>query len=112
MDARPSRYSASVRVQQHRPKIITEFKPQRIIFYRDGVSEGQFQQVLNQEWRAVREACSKLEANYKPGITFKKDQCGKSGNIPAGTTVDVAITHPTEFDFYLCSHSGIQVKNS
>ncbi|KAI6658337.1 hypothetical protein LOD99_11077, partial [Oopsacas minuta] len=38
----------------------------------------------------------------------KKDQCGKSGNIPAGTTVDVAITHPTEFDFYLYSHSGIQ----
>jgi hypothetical protein len=31
---------------------------------------------------------------------------GKSGNIPAGTTVDVGITHPTEFDFYLCSHQG------
>ena len=38
-----------------------------------------------------------------------KDQVGKSGNIPAGTTVDVSITHPTEFDFYLCSHAGIQV---
>ncbi|KAI6660647.1 Liprin-alpha-3 [Oopsacas minuta] len=45
-------------------------KPQRIIFFRDGVSERQFQQILNQEWRAVREACSKLEADYKPGITF------------------------------------------
>ena len=75
----------------------------------------------------MREACSKLEADYKPGITFvivqkrhhtrlfcseKKDQCGKSGNIPAGTTVDVGITHPTEFDFYLCSHAGIQVIQS
>ena len=38
-----------------------------------------------------------------------QDQVGKSGNIPAGTTVDVSITHPTEFDFYLCSHAGIQV---
>ena len=28
-----------------------------------------------------------------------------SGNIPAGTTVDVSITHPTEFDFYLCSRN-------
>ncbi len=40
----------------------------------------------------------------------KKEQSGKSGNIPAGTTVDVGITHPTEFDFYLCSHQGIQVR--
>ena len=38
----------------------------------------------------------------------KKEQSGKSGNIPAGTAVDVGITHPTEFDFYLCSHQGIQ----
>ena len=38
-------------------------------------------------------------------------QIGKSGNIPAGTTVDVGITHPTEFDFYLCSHAGIQVSD-
>lgn len=65
-----------------------------------------------------------MEAEYKPGITFivvqkrhhtrlfcadKKEQSGKSGNIPAGTTVDLGITHPTEFDFYLCSHQGIQV---
>ena len=71
----------------------------------------------------MREACIKLEADYKPGITFivvqkrhhtrlfcadKKEQSGRSGNIPAGTTVDIGITHPTEFDFYLCSHQGIQ----
>jgi eukaryotic translation initiation factor 2C len=65
MDAHPSRYSATVRVQQHRQEIIqelssmvrelliqfykaTRFKPTRIIFYRDGVSEGQFQQVYIQ----------------------------------------------------------------
>lgn len=35
---------------------------------------------------------------------------GRSGNIPAGTTVDTDITHPYEFDFYLCSHAGIQVQ--
>jgi eukaryotic translation initiation factor 2C len=140
-DAHPSRYSATVRVQQHRQEIIqdlwtmvkellvqfyksTRFKPTRIIFYRDGVSEGQFAQVvLSHELRAVRKACMELEMGYQPGITFivvqkrhhtrlfcadKKDQTGKSGNIPAGTTVDVGITHPTEFDFYLCSHAGIQ----
>ena len=69
----------------------------------------------------------KLEENYQPGITFivvqkrhhtrlfcanKEDQVGKSCNIPAGTTVDVGITHPMEFDFYLCSHAGIQVNHT
>ena len=39
----------------------------------------------------------------------RDDKIGKSGNIPAGTTVDMGICHPTEFDFYLCSHAGIQV---
>lgn len=81
-------------------------------------------QVLGNELRAVREACMKLEVDYQPGITFivvqkrhhtrlfcadRRDQTGRSGNIPAGTTVDQGITHPTEFDFYLCSHAGIQV---
>lgn len=37
---------------------------------------------------------------------------GKSGNVPAGTTVDSTITHPSEFDFYLCSHAGIQVSHT
>ena len=44
-----------------------------------------------------------------PSHPLPQDQIGKSGNIPAGTTVDVSITHPTEFDFYLCSLAGIQV---
>lgn len=140
MDAHPSRYAATVRVQQHRQEIIsdltymvrellvqfyrnTRFKPTRIVVYRDGVSEGQFFNVLQYELRAMREACMMLERGYQPGITFiavqkrhhtrlfavdKKDQVGKAYNIPPGTTVDVGITHPTEFDFYLCSHAGIQ----
>jgi eukaryotic translation initiation factor 2C len=101
----------------------THFKPIRIILYRDGVSEGQFYQVLQHELRAMREACIMLERGYQPGITYiavqkrhhtrlfcadRKDMQGKSGNIPAGTTVDSGITHPQEFDFYLCSHAGIQ----
>uniref|UniRef100_M8BKB5 Protein argonaute PNH1 n=1 Tax=Aegilops tauschii TaxID=37682 RepID=M8BKB5_AEGTA len=130
-------------------------KPQRIIFYRDGVSEGQFYQVLLYELDAIRKACASLEPNYQPPVTFvvvqkrhhtrlfannHKDRSSmdKSGNIlPAtintdwrenyffmicvqnhsllkllkhnlGTVVDSKICHPTEFDFYLCSHAGIQ----
>ena len=68
------------------------YKPHRIIMYRDGVSEGQFSHVLQHELTAIREACIKLEPDYKPGITFivvqkrhhtrlfcadKKEQSGK-----------------------------------
>ncbi|KAI3459432.1 hypothetical protein Pfo_016095 [Paulownia fortunei] len=100
-------------------------KPQRIIFYRDGVSEGQFYQVLLFELDAIRKACASLEPNYQPPVTFivvqkrhhtrlfpnnhrEKSSTDKSGNILPGTVVDSKICHPTEFDFYLCSHAGIQ----
>ncbi|XP_020582423.1 protein argonaute PNH1-like isoform X2 [Phalaenopsis equestris] len=100
-------------------------KPMRIIFYRDGVSEGQFYQVLLYELDAIRKACASLEPNYQPPVTFvvvqkrhhtrlyvnnhkDRNSSDKSGNILPGTVVDTKICHPTEFDFYLCSHAGIQ----
>ncbi|KAG1361119.1 hypothetical protein COCNU_09G005820 [Cocos nucifera] len=114
-------------------KKATGQKPQRIIFYRDGVSEGQFYQVLLYELDAIRKvlhlditvACASLEPNYQPPVTFVVVQkrhhtrlfannhrdtysVDKSGNILPGTVVDSKICHPTEFDFYLCSHAGIQ----
>ncbi|KAL5210131.1 hypothetical protein ABZP36_005754 [Zizania latifolia] len=100
-------------------------KPARIIFYRDGVSEGQFSQVLLYEMDAIRKACASIEEGYLPPVTFvvvqkrhhtrlfpedhrARDLMDRSGNILPGTVVDTQICHPSEFDFYLCSHSGIQ----
>ncbi|KAM5584344.1 protein argonaute 5 [Rosa sericea] len=96
-------------------------KPHRIIFYRDGVSEGQFSQVLLYEMDAIRKACASLEEGYMPPVTFvvvqkrhhtrlfpADNQTDRSGNIQPGTVVDTKICHPTEFDFYLNSHAGIQ----
>ena len=99
-------------------------KPQRIIFYRDGVSEGQFAMVLAKELTAIQRACTSLQEDYTPGITFviaqkrhktrfflhhSCDGIEKDENIPPGTTVDTDVTHPTETSFYLASHKGIQV---
>ncbi|KAI5080699.1 hypothetical protein GOP47_0003882 [Adiantum capillus-veneris] len=106
-------------------RLATGEKPLRIIFYRDGVSEGQFYQVLLHELEAIRKACASLEPNYQPPVTFvvvqkrhhtrlfannhsDKRTTDNSGNILPGTVVDSRICHPTEFDFYLCSHAGIQ----
>ncbi|CEF61129.1 Protein argonaute-4 [Strongyloides ratti] len=140
MDAHPSRYAATVRVQSTRQEIITDlafmvrellvqfyksthFKPTKIVLYRNGVTENNFLNVLQYELRAIREACMSLERGYQPGITFivvqkrhhtrffvcnKDERVGKAQNIPPGTIVDSGVTHPTEFDFYLCSHAGIQ----
>ena len=147
IDNDATKYCARVRAQRHEKSIgaqeiindlaamvrelLIEFyianrklKPSKIIFYRDGVSEGQFDQVLVHEVRAVQEACVMLEKEYRPRITFvvvqkrhhtrlfcedRRDAAGKAQNVPPGTTVDSGITHPYEFDFYLCSHYGIQV---
>ncbi|KAG0012884.1 Eukaryotic translation initiation factor 2C, partial [Entomortierella chlamydospora] len=139
MDARAARYAATVRVQAARTENIADLggmvvellktfyqtcgqKPERILFYRDGVSEGQFAEVLRSEVESVRDACKSLDINYKPTITFvvvqkrhharffpmRREEGDRVGNCVPGTVVDTNITHPFEFDFYLQSHAGLQ----
>lgn len=92
--------------------------PKRIVYYRDGVSEGQFPHVLERELPAIKAACARHKIN--PTITvvvvgkrhhvrFFPTHGGedRSGNCPAGTVVDDVVGHPTEFDFYLQSHGGL-----
>ncbi|KAF9464484.1 argonaute-like protein [Collybia nuda] len=93
--------------------------PKRIIFYRDGVSEGQFKQVLDLELPLLKKSC--MELGIDPKITIivvgkrhhvrffpQNDRDGdRSGNCHAGTVVDREVSHPTEFDFYLQSHGGL-----
>ncbi|KAG1056148.1 hypothetical protein G6F46_003280 [Rhizopus delemar] len=139
MDARASRYASAIRVQANRTEIIADLanmvkellksfyqscgqKPERMLFYRDGVSEGQFKQVMDSEVAAIRAACSSLDKNYKPTITFvvvqkrhharffpiEQRDADRTGNCMPGTVVDTDIVHPFEFDFYLQSHAGLQ----
>ncbi|KAH7986111.1 hypothetical protein HPB52_025202 [Rhipicephalus sanguineus] len=99
VDGHPSRYAATLRVQQHDQEIIqdlasmvkellllfyksTKMKPVRIVIYRD--------------------------AAPPHALLLRRQEGPPGGNIPAGTTVDTDVTHPLRFDFYLCSHTGIQ----
>ncbi|OON20197.1 piwi domain protein, partial [Opisthorchis viverrini] len=94
--------------------------PSKLMFYRDGVSDGQFSEVLNTELPAIQRACFNLSQGYEPGITYivvkkrhhlrfmPEKQTNKSGNVEPGTVVDKEVVHHVEFDFYLCSAEGIQ----
>jgi eukaryotic translation initiation factor 2C len=103
-------------------------RPERIFIYRDGVSEGEFERALIHEYTAMRAACAEMgdpSAEYAPPITFlavqKRHQTrlfaadpretDKSGNLPPGVVVDTGITHPTNYDFFLNAHSGLQGTN-
>ena len=82
-----TRYGAQVMVQGSRKemiegmkemfmKILKEFRritdkiPEKILYYRDGVSEGQFSEVLIAELKAMQSACRDLNQGFTPQITF------------------------------------------
>ena len=138
-DIKMARYAAAIRVQGTRVEIIQDLAsmthehlesflaanrrlPERILFYRDGVSEGQYAQVLNEEVKSLKAGCASFREGYAPTITMvivqkrhhtrflaaNAQDADRSGNIPAGTVVDTTVCHPNLFDFFLCSHGGIQ----
>jgi eukaryotic translation initiation factor 2C len=114
--------------------------PNKIIFYRDGkrfyyliklfnfyvsrlgVDDGHFQKVLDNEIRALENACKALYMNNPlPKLTFiivKKRHNTRffvgdpntrmMDNVQPGTVVDTDIVHPEGFDFYLNSHAALQ----
>ncbi|KAG9317400.1 argonaute-like protein [Chiua virens] len=144
VDSNSAKYVATSRVQNSREEIIQDLKdmakhvltmymryrqavekktsdipPTRLIFFRDGVSEGQFQHVLDKELDALKVACAELKISPKITVIvvakrhhvrfFPRDprDADRSGNCPAGTVVDQVVAHPTEFDWYLQSHGGL-----
>ena len=71
MDAKASRYAATISIQECRTEIIVDLgnmvkellktfyqtcgrKPERILFYRDGISDNQFSNVMEAEVRAIK----------------------------------------------------------
>ncbi|OMO91448.1 Argonaute/Dicer protein, PAZ [Corchorus olitorius] len=91
-------------------------KPDQIIIFRDGVSESQFNQVLNIELDQIIEACKFLDENWDPKfvvIVAQKNHHTKfflqnsPDNVQPGTVIDNKICHPKNNDFYLCAHAGM-----
>lgn len=137
MDRNSCQYSARSNVQSSREEMITHLEentaslirafaknnnntpPKHIIFFRDGLSEGQFGTFGKQEIQSMKDAFTKL--GIQPALTFvcvakrhhirlfgDRSQQDKSGNCMPGTVVDSGITHPAIWDFYLQSHPGLK----
>nr|AJA90755.1 Argonaute 4 [Cycas revoluta] len=89
-------------------------KPVQMIIFRDGVSESQFDKVLNNELQSILKACDHIESGYRPKVTLivaQKNHHTKlfqtvPGNVQPGTIVDAQICHPRNYDFYLCAQNG------
>ncbi|XP_031627620.1 protein argonaute-2 [Contarinia nasturtii] len=143
-DSNAYRYRFYWRLQGQRIEIISDFKdiikehlkfyqqendalPEKIFYYRDGVSEGQFDQVMAIESSAMKDACREIQPGYDkqvkmtvvvvqkrhhtrffPGNTQVGRDDRKNNNVPCGTIVDTVITRPNENHFYLVSHQSIQ----
>ncbi|KAK4477948.1 hypothetical protein RD792_017213 [Penstemon davidsonii] len=91
-------------------------KPDQIIIFRDGVSESQFNQVLNIELNQIIEACKFLDDKWNPKfvvIVAQKNhhtkffQPNSPDNVPPGTVIDNKVCHPRNYDFYMCAHAGM-----
>ena len=138
-----TRYTAACETNGHRVEMITTanlkdmvvpqathfikvcnngIKPQVVYYFRDGVSEGQYQHVLNQEVADMKRLFDRDMGGWKPQfvvvVASKRHHirffpppgpgADRNGNPHPGTLVDRDVTHPFERDAYLCSHSAIQ----
>ncbi|KAI2467323.1 Piwi-domain-containing protein [Annulohypoxylon bovei var. microspora] len=102
---------------------INKVQPQHIYYLRDGVSEGQFQEVIDREVSEMKRVFREVNCGYpkftviiatkrhhvrffpKPNDRTTQD---RNGNPLPGTLVERDVTHPQHFDWYLCSHVAIQ----
>lgn len=101
--------------------------PDNILVYRDGVSEGQYQQIIDDEVPLLRAACKDLypakdQARGLPRLTVivvgkrhhtrfyptTVSDADRSGNTKPGTVVDRGVTEARTWDFFLQAHTALQ----
>ncbi|KAK8101784.1 hypothetical protein PG999_012158 [Apiospora kogelbergensis] len=141
-DKSATRYAASVQTNSYRREIVGSVNmryllgrllnywvstnkcyPKHVYFFRDGVAEGQFGQVIDTEVKEIKRIfrdakyeiprVTALIATKRHHIRFfpspqDKAAADKNANALPGTLVEHDATHPFHWDFYLASHVAIQ----
>ncbi|KAI6038599.1 Piwi-domain-containing protein [Pisolithus marmoratus] len=143
VDSQYAQYPGCLEIQETKKEMITKLKdmmisrleifknrnkgklPDRVLVYRDGVSEGQFNIVRVEEFPEIVKAFRKYDKPkqpYRPKVTIVI--CGKrhhtrfypteestaagDGNPRPGTVVDRGVTAVYHYDFFLQAHGGLQ----
>lgn len=100
--------------------------PDHVYYFRDGVSEGQYTSVLKYEvadikriFEIIGETRKDFSVKFTVVVAEKRHHirffpqpgtkaADNNGNPVPGTIVERDVTHPHEYDMYLCSHKAIQ----
>ena len=102
--------------------------PENILIYRDGVSEGQYEQVLKEELDEMKEETQQLykkarqslprftliivakrhHTRFFPKVEDQNAPFIDRGNFERGLVVDRGITEARTWDFFLQSHNALQ----
>lgn len=143
VDGTLAQWPAEIRVQGARQEMVADLEtllagrlqhwrklnkslPENIIVYRDGVSEGQYNKVIDEELPLLQEACKKTYPadQTKKGLprlaivvvgkrhntrfypTTEQDS-NRENPIP-GTVVDRGVSEARDWDFFLQAHSALQ----
>lgn len=139
-----AQWPADLRIQQPREEMVQDLVnllksrlqlwrtkngnlPENILVYRDGVSEGQYNLVLENELPELQKAGRELysAADTKSGLPrftivivgkrhntrfypTRKEEADRSSNPQNGTVVDRGVTEARNWDFFLQAHAAIQ----
>ncbi len=116
------KFQGRLRLWQKHNKTLPEY----IIIFRDGVSEGQYSQVIQIELTQIRAACNQTYGPKakQPRITVvvsvkrhhtrfyptsdKAEDRTTTNNIKNGTVVDRGVTLARYWDFFLTAHKALQ----
>ncbi|KAM3939929.1 piwi-like protein 1 [Leptodactylus fuscus] len=90
--------------------------PSRIIIYRDGVGDGQLKTLISYEIEQFVDCIKATGKDYSPKLSvivvkkristrFFANLSGKLQNPPPGTIVDLEVTRPEWYDFFIVSQS-------
>lgn len=141
IDSSLGQWPAELRIQEVRTEMVADLQammksrlliwrdrnrgilPKNIIVYRDGVSEGQYNLVLEHELPALQAACRELyQANAMPKFAIiivgkrhntrfyptSRATADGNANCRNGTVVDRGVTEARQWHFFLQAHAALK----